>query len=77
MRPNDRPKGSLRMLLILALLVANIIAALLHHRVDTQPAEKQIMPQAVSRSIDNSFESRFAFAPPTGPNAAASTPLQP
>ena len=77
MRPNDRREGSLRMLLIFALLVANIIAALLHHHAETQPAEKRVAPQAVSRSIENSSKSRFAFAPPTRPNDAVSASLQP
>lgn len=77
MRPNDRREGSLRMLLIFALLVANIIAALLHPRAETRPAEKRVVPQAVSPSIENSSKSRFAFAPRTRPNDAVSSPLQP
>jgi hypothetical protein len=76
MRPNDRREGSLRMLLIFALLVANIIAALLHPRAEMRPAEKRVAPQAVSHSIENSSNSRFAFAPPTRPNAASAS-LQP
>jgi hypothetical protein len=77
MRPNDRREGSLRMLLIFALLVANIIAALLHPRAEMRPAEKVVAPHAVSSSIENSSESRFAFAPPTRPNDAVSASLQP
>ena len=77
MRPNDRPEGSLRMLLILALLVANIIAALLHHRAEIRPPEKRIAPQAISPSIVNSADDRFAFLPPTPPEDTVSAALQP
>jgi hypothetical protein len=77
MRPNDHRNGSLRMLLILALLVANIIAALWNHRAEMRAAGKRIEPQAISRSIANSSESRFAFAPPPRANDAVSASLQP
>ena len=77
MRPNDRNHGSLRMLLIFALLVANIFAAVLQHGVEALPAERRIAPEAVAPAAEDAASKRLAFAPPNGPEDSASSSLQP
>jgi hypothetical protein len=64
MRPNDRFHGSLRMLLILFLVVANIVAAFLHPQTEALPKPRSPRP-VHSAASQKAPDNRFAFAPPT------------
>jgi hypothetical protein len=75
MRRNDLHVGSLRVLLILGLLAANILAALPRHH-GSPTTEKLATPQAVSRLNDNSLKGSLTSAA-TSKDKASSALLPP